>query len=1175
MNWQFWIDRGGTFTDIVARRPDGTLVARKLLSVNPERYADAAVEGVRELAGGAIVDAVKMGTTVATNALLERRGEPTLYVTTRGFADALRIGYQARRELFGLRQPEPALLYARVLEVDERVGADGAVVQALAIASVRPGLEAAYHAGLRSCAIAFMHADRFPAHEAAVAELARQVGFTQVSPSHAVSPLIKLVGRGDTAVADAYLSPVLKRYIAGLDFGGARLSFMQSHGGLVDAARFAGKDAVLSGPAGGLVGAARVAERAGRSRAITFDMGGTSTDVAHYAGVLEREFETEVAGVRLRVPMLAIHTVAAGGGSVLAVVDGRLRVGPVSAGADPGPRCYRRGGPLTVTDANVMVGKLQPRFFPAVFGPVGDQPLDAEAVAEGFAALGLQLGLPPAELAAGFLDVAVEAMAGAIRKVSLERGHDVAGYPLVSFGAAGGQHACLIAERLGMQEVLIHPFAGVLSAYGMGLASWRALKEGSLEVGLDASGAIDLRLAELEAAARQELAAQGFDGERVQVARRLLVRYAGTDTPLAVEAAGDVQAAFEAAHRQRFGFTMPEAALVVEAAVVEAEGRDPSPEGRFELPASPGSPEASVGLYTAGNWHDAPVYRREALAAGQAVAGPALILEATGTTVVEPRWTATMAADGLLVLAHGGGARRATVQAARLELFNHLFRAIAEQMGVTLQQCSQSVNIKERLDFSCAVFDADGELVANAPHIPVHLGSMDASVQALMANPAVRWTPGCAWLVNSPYKGGTHLPDLTLVSPVFDEAGELRFFVAARGHHADLGGLTPGSMPPDSTNIAQEGILFEAFPLVAAERFDEAGLRAALAAGPYPARNPDQNVADLRAQVAANARGAGELRAAIAEHGADTLARAMADLQAVSEAAVRRAIKALLEPARGAFTVPFDDGRQIRVAVTIDPITGTADLDFTGTSDQHPGNFNAPRAIVRAAAMYVFRTLVAEDVPLNAGCLRPLALRIPPCSMLDPQPPAAVVAGNVEVSQAICDALYGALGVLAASQGTMNNLTFGDAKQQYYETICGGMGAGNGFDGASALQTHMTNSRLTDPEVLELRYPVRVEEFRVRTDSGGAGRWRGGDGVVRRLRFLAPMTVSILSGRREVRPFGLDGGSAGQCGRNFVVRSDGTRKALPGKARVEMAVGDAFEVETPGGGGFGSDEGTA
>jgi 5-oxoprolinase (ATP-hydrolysing) len=1212
--WQFWIDRGGTFTDVVGRAPDRTLRTLKLLSDNPEQYRDAAVEGIRRLlqlkAGEPIsaaqVECVKMGTTVATNALLERKGDRTVLVTTRGFRDALRIAYQNRPRLFDRRIVLPELLYERVIEADERVGAHGDVVRPLDADALRAALKAAFDAGIASCAIVFMHGYRYTAHERGAAALARAIGFTQVSASHEVSPLMKLVSRGDTTVVDAYLSPILRRYVdrVAAQMPGVRLFFMQSSGGLTEAHRFQGKDAILSGPAGGIVGMVRTAVAAGHRKVIGFDMGGTSTDVSHYAGEFERAFETQVAGVRMRAPMMSIHTVAAGGGSILQFDGARLRVGPQSAGANPGPASYRRGGPLAVTDANVMLGRIQSAHFPKVFGPHANEPLDRDGVVAKFGALADEVHrstgreTTPESLAAGFVQIAVQNMANAIKRISVARGYDVTQYTLQCFGGAGGQHACAVADALGMTRVFIHPLAGVLSAYGMGLADQIAMREASIELPLDVAGlaAAQARLNDLGAAARDELLAQGVQQVTIELRRRVHVRYHGTDTALVVDfgAIDDVRAAFDAAYRQRFAFLMPDRALVIEAVSVEAVG----PGERFDgagdgVPVAPHrpTPQTSVRIYVDG-WHDAALHVRETLQPGATIAGPAIIAEANATTVVEPGWQAVLGTGGGLELARV--APRAALHAVgtqadpvMLEVFNNLFMNIAEQMGLRLQNTAYSVNIKERLDFSCALFDAQGQLIANAPHMPVHLGSMSESIKTVIArNPAMR--EGDVYVLNDPYHGGTHLPDVTVVTPVYldgaapsEGAGRGRgghhdggpgpraatFYVASRGHHADIGGSTPGSMPPFSKTIDEEGVLFDNFLLVRDGRLLEPELRAQLATTRWPARNPDQTIADLRAQIAANEKGVQELRAMVTQFGRETVAAYMRHVQDNAEESVRRVITALKN---GGFTLELDNGATIRVQVTVHADRREATIDFSGTSAQLPNNFNAPKAVTMAAVLYVFRTLVDDDIPLNAGCLKPLHVIVPEGCMLNPRYPAAVVAGNVETSQCVTNALFGALGVMAASQCTMNNFTFGNDTHQYYETISGGSGAGPDFDGASVVQTHMTNSRLTDPEVLEFRFPVRLDSYDIRRGSGGAGRHRGGDGGVRRVRFLEAMTASILSNGRRIPAFGLAGGAAGAPGINRVERADGRVAVLQHIGSAQMAPGDVFVIETPGGGGFGA-----
>ncbi|MGD9602221.1 MAG: hydantoinase B/oxoprolinase family protein, partial [Gammaproteobacteria bacterium] len=1163
--WQFWIDRGGTFTDVIARRPDGRLTTHKLLSDNPSQYADAALAGIRRalgLAPGAplpVADiaCVKMGTTVATNALLERKGEPTALLVTRGFGDALRIAYQNRPRLFARHIVLPDMLYDAVVEVDERVDARGQLLVPLDEPAVARDLAALRARGLRSVAIVFMHGYRHPAHEARVAALARAAGFTQVSVSHAVSPLVKFVARGDTTVVDAYLSPVLGRYVHGIarELAGVPLYFMQSSGGLARADSFHGKDAILSGPAGGLVGAARTARSAGFTRIIGFDMGGTSTDVAHHAGEYERTYEAAVAGVRIRAPMMAIHTVAAGGGSILRFDGARYRVGPESAGARPGPACYRQGGPLTITDANLLLGKLQPGWFPRVFGTHGDAPLDVDVVRARFAVLADEIrratgdARPVEAVAEGFVHVAVANMANAIRQISVQRGHDVTAYTLACFGGAGGQHACLVADALGIARVYIHPLAGVLSAYGMGLADQSVVRERTLDLPYapDAAGRLDAALRALGEDARAALAAQDVPTAEIALHARLAVRYAGTDTPLVLAAGAfdTLRDAFESAYRHQFGFMLPDRSLVIETAIVEAVAAGApladTPGRRDDAAESP-EPAATVRMFSGDAWHATPLFPRAHLLSGQRITGPAIIADANATTIVEPGWRAEVTALDHLVLERAVPrptrfALGTAVDPVMLEVFNSLFMSIAEQMGARLQNTAHSVNIKERLDFSCALFDAEGNLIANAPHIPVHLGSMGESVRTVMRANAGKIRPGDVFVLNAPYNGGTHLPDVTVITPVFAGDGtRILFYVGSRGHHADIGGISPGSMPGDSTRVDQEGVLLDNVLLVAAGEFQEDVLRGILSDGPWPARNVQQNIADLRAQVAANEKGVQELQNMVAAYGLDVVHAYMRHVQENAQACVRRVLDVLTD---GDCTYALDNGAEIRVKIRIAPDRRSAVIDFAGTSPELPDNFNAPTAVTCAAVLYVFRTLIDDDIPLNAGCLVPLEIRIPEGSMLNPRYPAAVVAGNVETSQAITDALYGALGVLAGAQGTMNNFTFGNADYQYYETIAGGAGAGPGFDGADAVQTHMTNSRLTDPEVLEGRFPVLLERFAIRRGSGGAGRHRGGDGVIRRVRFLAPMTATILSSHRRLSPPGMAGGGPGARGRNHVERRDG------------------------------------
>ena len=1192
--WDFWIDRGGTFTDVVGRHPDGTLVPHKLLSENPEAYTDAAVQGIRDLlglkAGEPIppgrVGAVKMGTTVATNALLERKGERTLLLITKGFRDALKIGYQARPKIFARHIIKPDMLYERVAEVGERVRADGTVERAPDLGQVRRDLEAAKADGIAAVAIVFMHAYRYPEHERQVAALAREMGFAQVSVSHEVSPLIKLVGRGDTTVVDAYLSPILRRYVAQVDKdldarrSAARLMFMMSSGGLTAAELFQGKDAILSGPAGGVVGMAETGRQAGFDRLIGFDMGGTSTDVSHFDGEYERAFETEVAGVRMRAPMMLIHTVAAGGGSILHFDGARFRVGPDSAGANPGPACYRRKGPLAVTDANVMVGKLIPDFFPKIFGPAQDQPLDAKTVRHDFNNLAQKVGDKTAEeIADGFIKIAVENMANAIKKISVQRGYDVTRYALNCFGGAGGQHACLVADSLGMTRVLIHPFSSLLSAYGMGLADIRATRQQAIELpfGDKALAAIKRIGTALGRVVKAEVAGQGVTAGKIKIFVRAHIRYAGTDTAL-VGGAGALpamQRAFEKAHKARFGFIDRSKQMVVEAVSVEAVGGGAKfsektvKRARGKMPA----PARRTNFFSAGEWHKADVFTRSQIKIGATVKGAAIIVEPHQTIVVEPGWQAELSAKNHLVLTRAKKLKRTHAIGTHadpimLEVFNNLFMSIAEQMGVSLQNTAYSVNIKERLDFSCAVFSHDGTLVANAPHMPVHLGSMDRSVETIIRDNTGKIAPGDVYAINAPYNGGTHLPDITVCTPVFDDKKKkILFWVASRGHHADVGGISPGSMSPNATTIEQEGVYMDNFKLVERGRFREAALMAALTGAKYPARNPVQNINDIKAQIAANEKGVAELRKMVVHFTMPVVQAYMQHVQDNAAESVRRVIDRLHD---SEFSYEMDQGTVIKVKIAVDKKKREATVDFTGTSPQQPTNFNAPEPVTRAAVLYVFRVMVDDDIPMNAGCLRPINIVIPAHSMLTPEYPAAVVAGNVETSQAITNCLFGALGALAAAQGTMNNLNFGNARYQYYETICSGSPAGPGFPGTDAVHTHMTNTRLTDPEVLEFRYPVVLEDFHIRKGSGGKGQWNAGDGIRRTIRFLEKMDCTILSGHRRVRPFGLAGGEAGQIGENLARRQDGRLERLQGCDETVIDANEAVIIQTPTAGGYGT-----
>lgn len=1218
LSWQFWIDRGGTFTDIVARRPDGGLVSRKLLSENPERYSDAAVHGIRELLSlpadaaipAGLIGAVKMGTTVATNALLERKGERTLLLITLGMGDLLTIGYQNRPHLFDLNITLPDPLYAKTVEVEERLAANGEVITPLNAKQVQAALVDAWQQGFRSVAVALMHAYRYPAHERQIGVWAKDIGFDQVSLSHEVSPLVKLVARGDTTVVDAYLSPILRNYVQQVhdaleaSQGGCRaLMFMQSHGGLTDARLFQGKDAILSGPAGGVVGMSRTAQAAGYHNLIGFDMGGTSTDVCHFSGSYERTLDTEVAGVRMRVPMMHIHTVAAGGGSILTYANGRMQVGPKSAGANPGPACYRRGGPATITDCNVVLGKIQPQQFPYVFGANGNEMLDVEVARQRLETIASQIASEtgestrsPEALAEGYLRIAVENMANAIKKISVECGYDVTKYTLNCFGGAGGQHACQVADALGMTRIFIHPFAGVLSAFGMGLADIRAMRERQWDRPIHDVKAAQQALKSLAMEAKDEVITQGIQAENITLVRIAHVRTQGSQQtlPVTFDSAARMSEDFAEAHRKRFGFAPETEGLIVDWLSVEAIGAtgeqevlsdrlaktaEGTPEIMTTTPESTSTPSGNnvkAKMYSASQWHDVPLVLRQNLAIGEEIAGPAIIIEDTGTNIVDTGWRARVHAGGNLLIERVAPLERqeaigTAVDPVMLEVFNNLFMSIAEQMGVTLTNTAYSVNIRERLDFSCALFDSLGNLVANAPHVPVHLGAMSESVRIMLRQNEGRLRRGDVIMMNNPYNGGTHLPDVTVMTPVFDASGnKIIFLVASRGHHADIGGKTPGSSPPDSRHIGEEGVVIDNFMLVEAGRLREQETREMLTCGPYPCRNIDQNLADLTAQIAANETGVRELHRMVAQFGQDVVHAYMQHVQDNAEESVRRVIDALTD---GQFTYNMDQGMNICTKININHSSRNACIDFNGTSPQHVGNYNAPLAVCRSVVLYVLRTLVGDNIPLNEGCMKPIELIVPEGCMLHPSYPAAVVAGNTEVSQAVTDALYGALGVLAGSQGTMNNLVYGNEQFQNYETLCGGTGAGmidgQGFHGASAVHSHMTNTRMTDPEVLEDRFPVRVESLSIRHGSGGAGRHHGGDGIVRELRFLAPMTVTVLSSNRISRPFSVAGGEPGLPGYNTIMRADGRHETLTGNHEVQVEPGDCFIMATPGGGGYG------
>jgi len=1196
-NWQFWIDRGGTFTDIVALSPDGKIQTDKLLSENPEVYKDAAIEGIRRfVAKNEIAEVkqpflIKMGTTVATNALLERKGDPTLLVITAGFTDALRIGYQYRPELFSLQIHLPDMLYSSVLEVEERLTADGEVLKTIQETEVKQGLQQAFDSGIRSVAIVFMHGYRYSEHEQKVAELAQQIGFDQISTSHQVSPLMKLVSRGDTTVVDAYLSPILRRYVnqvaselQNINPADNRLQFMQSSGGLTEAHRFAGKDAILSGPAGGVVGMVETATAAGFDKLIGFDMGGTSTDVCHYAGEFERAFETEVAGVRMRAPMMRIHTVAAGGGSILQFDGSRYRVGPESAGANPGPVSYGNNGPLSVTDCNVMLGKIQPEYFPKVFGADADLPLDAEVVKTRFSEMALQIEQAtgkkhaPHNIAAGFLSIAIENMANAIKQISVQRGYDVAEYTLCCFGGAGGQHACLVADALAIKSIFLHPFSGVLSAYGMGLADLRQIHERSIEQTLSPSliESLELTSQQLITQGNDDLLQQGATSGQLQSISKLHCHYEGSDTSLQVLLTdfADIIKSFESVHMQAFGFTSKDKPLIVQSVEVEVISINPAPSvSRQKNENTDLAALANRPVCMAGSEYNAPFYSRESIPSKVWINGPAVIIEYTGTIVIEPGWRGQLTVDNNIVLERYLALPKSVaigtdVDPVMLEIFNNLFMSIAEQMGSVLENTAVSVNIKERLDFSCAIFDADGDLIANAPHMPVHLGSMSESIKTVIRERQDSMIKGDAYVLNAPYNGGTHLPDVTIIKPIFDETDtSVIFYVASRGHHADIGGITPGSMPSNSVSVEQEGILLDNKKIVDSGVFQDQEMRDLLSSGEWPARNIDTNIADFKAQLAACEKGMQELLKMVNHYSLPVVHAYMLHVQNNAEESVRRVLDVLTD---GSFEYEMDDGSVIKVSIKLDKKQRQAEIDFSGTSAQHASNFNAPSAITRASVLYVFRCLVDDQIPLNEGCLKPLNIILPENSMINPVYPAAVVAGNVETSQAIVDTLLGALGFVAASQGSMNNVTWGNQQYQYYETLCGGEGASEGHDGCSAVHTHMTNSRLTDPEVLEWRFPVMLESFSIRKKSGGKGAFTGGDGVIRKLRFNEDMSVSLLTGHRRIAPYAMNGGQPGKTGENSIEKSDGQLITLGSTDSVNVSKGDAIIIKTPGGGGFGS-----
>jgi len=1196
--WQFWIDRGGTFTDIIGRSPKGDISTHKLLSENSTQYKDAAIQGIRDLLCLKDeedipidqIDSIKMGTTVATNALLERKGENTLLAISSGFADILRIGYQQRPKLFSLDIKLPDMLYSNIVEIEERIDINGKIIKKLDPIETKKLLKDAFDQGFKSIAIVLMHGYRHQSHEKQVSTIAKKIGFEQISVSHRVSPLMKIIPRGDTTVVDAYLSPILRRYVNQVKSalgpaqkGFEKLMFMQSNGGLTDANYFQGKDAILSGPAGGVVGMVKTGEKVGLDKLIGFDMGGTSTDVCHFNGEYERTLETKVAGIILRSPMMLINTVAAGGGSILHFDGSRYRVGPDSAGAYPGPACYRNGGPLTVTDCNVMLGKLNPEFFPKIFGPNANQNLDLSIVEKKFTALAKKISLEtmktvtPSAVAEGFLSIAVESMANAIKKISVQRGYDVSNYALSCFGGAGGQHACLVADRLGIKKIHLHPYAGVLSAYGIGLAESRKINDLAVELPLE-KGVIDhlsKSFTKLHFDGKEDLVSQNLNENLFQYTDRVYLRYQDSDTSLAVkfENVEGMKLCFENTHRARFGFISPEKLVIIESIQAEVSCQSEQFESNIIIPNKIKTKTLTTqDVFINGKLEETIFYNRDEIKPNEKLSGPAVIIEPTSTIIVEPGWEATLKESNDLILTRTQKIKRASaigtsVDPIMLEIFNNLFMNVAEQMGMVLENTASSVNIKERLDFSCALFSPTGNLVANAPHVPVHLGSMSECIKTIIRENSSTMNPGDAFLINAPYNGGTHLPDITLIKPVFDDNNEnVIFYVATRGHHADIGGTVPGSAPANSTHVKEEGVLIDNFTIVSKGVFLENEIYNLLSLAEFPARNIKQNIADLKAQVAAAEKGSQELIKVIKHYGLEVVHAYMGHVQDNAEESVRRVLDVLSD---SSFTYKMDDGHQVVVSISVDKVNRTATIDFTGTSTQHPGNYNAPSSICYAAVLYVFRCLVDDEIPLNDGCLKPLNLIIPKRSMINPQYPAAVFSGNVETSQYIVDTLLGALGEFAASQGTMNNFIWGNDKVQNYETICGGSGASINQPGCSAVHTHMTNSKLTDPEVLEWRFPVQLESFSIRKNSGGKGLNMGGDGVDRRMRFLEPMTVNIIAGHRKIPPYGLSGGESGALGENYVIHSDESVTRLGTKGQVEVGENDLFILKTPGGGGFG------
>ncbi len=1221
--WRFAVDRGGTFTDIVGIAPGGALHTGKLLSVS-DTYEDAGVEGIRRMLNiapgerldASVIDVLRIGTTVATNALLERKGEPTALCTTAGFEDLLAIGNGARPELFNLKVEKPPPLYSLVEGVRETVDARGRVIAPLDIGGAEKTLERIRKSGFDNLAIVLKHSWKNPAHEQLLGRIAlEKAGFRHVILSHEVMPLLNFLKRGQTTMIEAYLGPVLFAYAQTLKrlVGEVAIEFMQSSGGLVDANLLKAKDTILSGPAGGVIGFSSIAKRLEIPQSIGFDMGGTSTDVSRYDGAYNHVFESSIDGVPFHTDMLDVETVASGGGSILTFDGERLRTGPESAGSDPGPACYGLGGPLTVTDANMLLGRIVPEFMPRTFGKTRDRMPDIEAARKLFTALTERIeretgiSYSPPELAAGFLRVANETMCRAMKKISVARGYDIRRHALVSFGGAASQHACDIANLLDIGTVVVPLHSSVLSAYGIAVADRTERTVRAVMRPLTA----DLPRTLLGAAKTSALPVihtlRSASGTEPLTTVSLDMRPRGADTWLPIpcasgtgdtivfKSAGEIRRAFEREYLARFGFRPDDPAPEVVNMRTETRIATSLAPDEFDRDTPTRQVRKSEAVFSRPVWIDSgfeqvPVFDRTRLSPGDCIDGPAMIADDQLTLLVQKGFAARVDGREAVVLENKNGPTEAGAHEAEafagpdpvmLEVCNNLFMNVAEQMGHTLSNTAHSVNMKERHDFSCALFDGKGNLVSNAPHIPVHLGAMEATVRHIIDENRSGMREGDMYLANDPHRGGSHLPDMTIVTPFFSDGGPPAFFLANRGHHADIGGIRPGSMPPSSRSIEDEGVVIGNFLLVRGGRLREREVRRLLSSGPYPARNIEERLSDLKAQVAANNRGVTELQRIMARYGRDVVERYMRYIQDNARRAMQRALGNIAGESgffHSGFEDRMDNGAKIAVSITVRTEQGKkprALIDFTGTSPEDPGNINAPQAVTRAAVLYVLRGLIEEDIPLNAGCLEPVEILVPGGSLLNPSNRAAVAVGNVETSQRIVDVLLGALGKAAASQGTMNNLLFGrpdDSGGQYYETIPGGSGALEGHCGASGVQVHMTNTRITDPEVLEERFPeVAVTGFSLRRCSGGAGRWRGGDGVRRALLFNTPMQVTVISERRKASPFGLDGGKPGMRGVNRLIAEDGREIRLEGRVDRIVEPGETIVIETPGGGGYGKE----